>query len=106
MKYKYLANSKNITIKTQNILLKIGFFHLLNIESGEITRLDGGKKLQVFNTVAYPNFDSEMPILGADILWFGTSQKLLAILDYQPLIQESKYPVSYTHLTLPTNREV
>ena len=42
----------------------------------------------MFNTVAYPNFDSEFPILGADILWFGNSQKLLAILDYQPLIQE------------------
>ena len=49
----------------------------------------------MFNTVAYPNFDSEMPILGADILWFGTSQKLLAILDYQPLIQESKYLEKY-----------
>ena len=49
----------------------------------------------MFNTVAYPNFDSEMPILGADILWFGTSQKLLAILDYQPLIQEGKYLEKY-----------
>jgi len=27
-----------------------------------ITRLDGGKKLRVFNTVAYPNFKSELPI--------------------------------------------
>ncbi len=45
--------------------------------------------------VAYPKFDSELPILGADILWFGTSQKLLAILDYQPLIQESKYLEKY-----------
>ena len=35
MKYKYLANSKNIAMKTQNILLEIGFFHLQNIESGE-----------------------------------------------------------------------
>jgi len=35
------------------------------------------------------------PILGADILWFGTSQKLLAILDYQPLIQEGKYLEKY-----------
>ena len=37
-----------------------------------------------------------MPILGADILWFGTSQKLLAILDYQPLIQEGKYLEKYS----------
>ncbi len=60
-----------------------------------ITKLDGGDKLQVFNTVAYPNFKSEFPILGADILWFGTSQKLLAIFDYQPLIQEKKYLQKY-----------
>ena len=60
-----------------------------------ITKLDGGDKLQVFNTVAYPNFNSELPILGADILWFGTSQKLLAILDYQPLIQEKSYLKRY-----------
>ena len=95
MKYKYLVNLKNITIKTQNILLKIGFFSSPEYRKWRITRLDGGKKLQVFNTVAYPNFDSEMPILGADILWFGTSQKLLAILDYQPLIQEGKYLEKY-----------
>ena len=60
-----------------------------------ITKLDGGDKLQVFNTVAYPNFKSEFPILGADILWFGTSQKLLAIFDYQPLIQEKTYLHTY-----------
>ncbi len=60
-----------------------------------ITKLDGGEKLQVFNTVAYPNFDREFPILGADILWFGTSQKLLAIFDYQPLIQKSEYLQKY-----------
>ena len=60
-----------------------------------ITKLDGGKKMQVFNTVAYPNFDSEFPILGADILWFGTSQKLLAVFDYQPLIQERQYLQKY-----------
>ena len=49
----------------------------------------------MLNTVAYPNFDSEVPILGADILCVGTSEKLLAILDYQPLIQESKYLEKY-----------
>ena len=72
-------------------IIKNWLFSSPEYRKWRITRLDGGKKLQVFNTVAYPNFDSEMPILGADILWFGTSQKLLAILDYQPLIQEGKY---------------
>lgn len=76
-------------------IIKNWLFSSPEYRKWRITRLDGGKKLQVFNTVAYPNFDSEMPILGADILWFGTSQKLLAILDYQPLIQEGKYLEKY-----------
>ena len=76
-------------------IIKNWLFSSPEYRKWRITRLDGGKKLQVFNTVAYPTFDIEMPILGADILWFGTSQKLLAILDYQPLIQEGKYLEKY-----------
>ena len=76
-------------------IIKNWLFSSPEYRKWRITRLDGGEKLQVFNTVAYPNFDSELPILGADILWFGTSQKLLAILDYQPLIQESEYLQKY-----------
>ena len=76
-------------------IIKNWLFTSPEFRKWRITRLDGGNKLQVFNTVAYPNFDSELPILGADILWFGTSQKLLAIFDYQPLIQERKYLEKY-----------
>jgi len=60
-----------------------------------ITKLDGGRKLQVLNTVAYPSFKREKPILGVDILWFGASQKLLAVLDCQPLIQNQIYLNQY-----------
>jgi len=74
--------------KDSKYIIKNWLFSSPEYRKWRITRLDGGIKLQVLNTVAYPNFDSEIPILGADILWFGTSQKLLAILDYQPLIQE------------------
>ena len=81
--------------ENSNYIIKNWLFKSSKYRKWRITRLDGAKKLQVFNTVAYPNFDSEMPILGADILWFGTSQKLLAILDYQPLIQEGKYLEKY-----------
>jgi len=76
-------------------IIKNWLFSSPEYRKWRITRLDGGKKLQVFNTVAYPNFDSEVPILGADILWFGTTQMLLTILDYQPLIQEGKYLEKY-----------
>ena len=60
-----------------------------------ITKLDGGDKIQVFNTVGYPSFNSELPIFGVDILWFGTSKKFLAVLDYQPLIQDKDYLDKY-----------
>ena len=70
-------------------------FKLPNFRKWRITKLDAGEKLQVLNTVAYPKFTSEMPILGIDILWFGNSQKLLAVLDYQPLIQNKEYLNKY-----------
>jgi len=81
--------------KDSKYIIKNWLFESPQYRKWRITKLDGGEKLQVFNTVAYPNFDSEFPILGADILWFGNSQKLLAILDYQPLIQEKDYLQKY-----------
>ena len=76
-------------------IIKNWLFESPQYRKWRITKLDGGAKLQVFNTVAYPNFEREFPLLGADILWFGTSQKLIAIFDYQPLIQEKKYLQKY-----------
>ena len=81
--------------KDSKYIIKNWLFESPQYRKWRITKLDGGEKLQVFNTVAYPNFKSESPILGADILWFGTSQKLLAIFDYQPLIQEKSYLQEY-----------
>ena len=81
--------------KDSNCFIKNWLYELPNFRKWRITKLDGGDKLQVFNTVAYPSFKSEMPILGVDILWFGQSQKLLAVFDYQPLIQEIGYLNKY-----------
>ena len=72
-------------------VIKNWLFKLPDFRKWRITKLDGGEKIQVFNTVAYPSFNSEIPILGVDILWFGNTQKLLAVLDYQPLIQDKDY---------------
>ena len=56
-----------------------------------ITRLDAGERLQVLNSVAYPHFTNDQPLMGIDLLWFGGSQKLVAVLDFQPLIQDQSY---------------
>ena len=44
-------------------IIKNWLFKSPQYRKWRITKLDGGEKLQVFNTVAYPNFDSELPIL-------------------------------------------
>ncbi len=56
-----------------------------------VTRLDAGNKLQVLNSVAYPDYVNDQPLMGIDLLWFGTSCKLVAILDFQPLHQDQGY---------------
>ena len=81
--------------KDSKSVMRNFLYELPGFRKWRITKLDGGDKLQVLNTVAYPNFHSEMPILGVDILWFGNTQKLLAVLDYQPLIQNIDYLNNY-----------
>ena len=56
-----------------------------------VTRLDAGDSLQVLNSVAYPDHSLDHPLMGVDLLWFGARQKLVAVLDFQPLIQDPNY---------------
>ena len=53
--------------------------------------MDARDRLQVLNSVAYPNEENDMPIMGIDLLWFEKKQKLVAILDFQPLVQDKEY---------------
>jgi len=81
--------------KDSKSVIRNFLYELPDFRKWRVTKLDGGDKLQVLNTVAYPIFESEIPILGVDILWFGNTQKLLAVLDYQPLIQDNEYLKKY-----------
>ena len=81
--------------ENSSYVIKNWLFTSKHYRKWRITKLDGGDKIQVFNTVGYPTFNSELPIFGVDILWFGTSKKLLAVLDYQPLIQDKDYLDKY-----------
>ena len=56
-----------------------------------VTRLNAGDSLQVLNSVAYPDYQFDHPLMGIDLLWFGARQKLVAVLDFQPLIQDADY---------------
>ncbi len=62
-----------------------------NFRRWRVTRLEAGKKLQVLNSVAYPDYANDLPILGIDLLWFENREKLVAVLDFQPLIQDPVY---------------
>ncbi len=62
-----------------------------------VTRLDAGENLQVLNSVAYPEYINEQPLLGIDLLWFGKTSKLVAVLDFQPLVQDEAYFARYLH---------
>lgn len=56
--------------------------------------MDGGACVQVFNSVWYPRFDTDAPILGVDLLLFG-GHKMLAVVDYQPLSKTPDYAARY-----------
>ncbi len=56
-----------------------------------VSRLDLGESLQVLNSVAYPDYTNDQPLMGIDLLWFGSRSKLVAVMDFQPLLQDKEY---------------
>ena len=82
--------SERVSLKN-NSKIKSWLWDVPGFRRWRVTRLDGGKTLQVLNSVAYPIFNSDQPILGIDLLWFGLNKKLVAVLDFQPLLQEKTY---------------
>ncbi|WP_036919800.1 MULTISPECIES: 15,16-dihydrobiliverdin:ferredoxin oxidoreductase [unclassified Prochlorococcus] len=81
--------------RKNDCVLKSYLWDVPGFRRWRITRMDAGEKLQVLNSVAYPNYVDDKPILGIDIIWFGVKGKLVAVLDFQPLIQNEKYFLKY-----------
>ncbi len=79
-----LSSKGNYTIK--NWLWEVPGFR-----RWRVTRLDAGEKLQVLNSVAYPVYKNDQPLMGIDLLWFGKTSKLVAVMDFQPLLQDQEY---------------
>tara|TARA_B100000214_G_scaffold343870_1_gene292635 strand:- start:180 stop:902 length:723 start_codon:yes stop_codon:yes gene_type:complete len=77
--------------KTGNCKVHSWLWNVPKFRRWRVTRLDAGDNLQVLNSVAYPQYQFDMPILGVDLLWFGKKQKLVSILDFQPLMQDQEY---------------
>ncbi|HBR00847.1 MULTISPECIES: 15,16-dihydrobiliverdin:ferredoxin oxidoreductase [unclassified Roseofilum] len=59
------------------------------------TYIDGGEASQVFNSVIYPSYEYDLPLLGIDFLSFGKSKKNLVVMDFQPLFRDPDYLKEY-----------
>jgi len=77
--------------KNGNCKLNSWLWDVPEFRRWRVTRLDAGERLQVLNSVAYPLHQNDMPIMGIDLLWFEKTHKLVAILDFQPLVQDKEY---------------
>jgi 15,16-dihydrobiliverdin:ferredoxin oxidoreductase len=60
------------------------------------TYIDAGASAQIFNSVIYPSFGYELPLLGIDFLSFGQVKNLI-VMDFQPLFQDEAYLRKYIH---------
>jgi len=58
------------------------------------TYIDAGETAQIFNSVIYPNYNYDLPLLGIDFLAFG-QKKILVVLDFQPLFRDRAYIDKY-----------
>ncbi|MEM1367398.1 MAG: 15,16-dihydrobiliverdin:ferredoxin oxidoreductase [Cyanobacteria bacterium P01_H01_bin.15] len=58
------------------------------------TYIDAGASAQIFNSVLYPAYGYDLPLLGIDFLSFG-KVKNLVVMDFQPLFQDDVYLEKY-----------
>jgi 15,16-dihydrobiliverdin:ferredoxin oxidoreductase len=58
------------------------------------TYINAGEMAQIFNSVIYPSYDYDLPLLGIDFLAFG-KKKILVVLDFQPLFRDEDYLTKY-----------
>lgn len=64
------------------------------------TYIDAGETAQIFNSVIYPSYYYNLPILGIDFLAFS-QKKILVVLDFQPLFREPDYIEKYIEPMTP-----
>lgn len=60
------------------------------LRKARYTYIDGGEAAQVFNSVIYPAYQYDLPLLGIDLLSFNR-KKILVVLDFQPLFRDEAY---------------
>jgi 15,16-dihydrobiliverdin:ferredoxin oxidoreductase len=65
-----------------------------NFRKIRVTYFDAGDGVQVFNTLWYPKYEYDIPLLGIDLISLGTS-RVLTVIDTQPLYPTEEYNQKY-----------
>ena len=81
---------ENCNSESQGSVIQSWLWDVPGFRRWRVTRLDGGKIVQVLNSVAYPDYENDQPLMGVDLLLFG-GKRLVAVLDFQPLVQDPEY---------------
>lgn len=59
-----------------------------------LTYFDGGDAVQVFNSLWYPSYEYDLPLLGMDLISLGKN-RLMNVIDFQPLHPTTEYSAKY-----------
>ncbi|MGB3292848.1 MAG: 15,16-dihydrobiliverdin:ferredoxin oxidoreductase [Phormidesmis sp.] len=69
-------------------------FECKELRKARYTYIDAGESAQIFNSVIYPAYHYDLPLLGIDFLSFGAVKNLI-VMDFQPLFQDEAYQQKY-----------
>ena len=79
-------------------------YHNDKFRKVRMTYFDAGDNVQVFNSLWYPSFEYDIPLLGMDLISLGKG-RILSVIDFQPLHPTNEYSNKYiSHLTAIRNK--
>lgn len=84
-----LRTSQTKPAKIGNLLFAGGAFRKIRM-----TYFDAGEGVQVFNTLWYPKYEYDLPMLGIDLISLGMN-RVLNVMDFQPLHPTEEYSAKY-----------
>jgi 15,16-dihydrobiliverdin:ferredoxin oxidoreductase len=90
------VDEKFIYRKSDNKPAVIGNLCFKNerFRSVRLSYFDAGDACQVFNSLWYPSYEYDIPLLGVDLISLGKN-RVLSVIDFQPLHPTSEYSAKY-----------
>ena len=78
---------KEGVLRRQPMVMTNIAFETEKLRKVRLTYMDAGEAAQILTTMAFPRFNTDLPIFGADVLSFRGKPHLIVI-DHQPLFKE------------------